>query len=83
MTASNKKTIETAGGGVFAFVRRWDCEPKKAPKHRRCQRITGTTGKKFLQTGGTGRESRKRPRPVVGKKPNGKCQLLIAINQYN
>jgi hypothetical protein len=31
--------------------------------------------KKSLQTGGTGRESRKRPALVVGKKPNGKSQM--------
>jgi hypothetical protein len=37
------------GGGVFAFGRKWACEPKKAPKHPRCQRIvTGTDWKKVL-----------------------------------
>ena len=33
------------------------------------------TGKKFLQTGGTGRESRKRPTRVGGKKTYEKCQF--------
>jgi hypothetical protein len=36
---------------------------------------TGGDWKKDLQTCEAGRKSRKRPTPVVGKKPNGKCQI--------
>jgi hypothetical protein len=35
----------------------------------------GRTGKRGLQTGGTGRESRKSLTQIVGKKPNGKSQV--------
>jgi len=40
--------------------------------------------KKDLQICGAGRKSRKRPTLVVGKKPNGECQLIwIAQTRMN
>ena len=62
------------GGSVFASGRKWALGAKSGIETPLCQRITGTDWKKDLQTGGTGRESKKRPALVVGKKPYGKSQ---------
>jgi hypothetical protein len=39
----------------------------------------GQTGKKLLQTGGTRRESQKRPTRVVGWKPYGKSEVIPVV----
>jgi hypothetical protein len=62
-----------------------DCMPKRVER-RKSQRSFPFTRekrkadcKKDLQTGGTGRDSRIRPTRVVGKKPDGKCQLINRV----
>jgi hypothetical protein len=63
---------------------------KRAERHK-SQRSAPFAGekpmsdwKKDLQICGAGRKSRKRPTLVVGKKPNGECQLIwIAQTRMN
>jgi hypothetical protein len=54
-----------------------------AAKRPLCQRKTGVDWKKDLQISGAGRKSRKRPRLVVGKKPNivqpERCKILFLL----
>jgi hypothetical protein len=58
------------GGGVFSSGKKWALGAQKGIETALCQR---TVWEKFLQTNGTGRESRKMPMRVVGKKPYGRC----------
>jgi hypothetical protein len=61
--------------GVFSSGRKRAWEDKTASKHPLCRRKPRAEWKKDLQTYCDGRESRKRPMLVVGKKPNGKSRL--------
>jgi len=62
------------GGGVFTSGRKGRWEHKKASEHSLCQRKAEAGLENGLATYCGGRESRKRPTLVVGKKPNGKSQ---------
>jgi hypothetical protein len=63
------------GGGVFSSGRKWALGAKKGIETALCQRKADAGLGKCLATCCEGRESRKRPTLVVGKKPNGKSRL--------
>src|ERR1017187_4754910 len=75
MKAKRVKTPETteevSSHGVEKRAERHKCQ-RSAPFAREKRRADW---KKDLQTCGEGRESRKRPKLVVGQKPNGKSQM--------
>ncbi len=62
--------------GVEKRVEKHECQ-RSAPFAREKPKVNR---KRNLQICGAGRKSRKRPKLVVGKKPNGKCQMNIGVN---
>jgi hypothetical protein len=68
---TTETTVEVSSHGVKKRVKR-----RKSQLNTPCVREKSRADwKKALQICGVGRESRKRPTLVVGKKPNGKCRI--------
>jgi hypothetical protein len=63
------------GGGVFAWGGKACGKVQMSTKRPLCQRKTEGEPKKGLADLWRGKESRKRPTLVVGKKPYGKSQF--------
>jgi hypothetical protein len=61
-------------GGVLASGRKRAVEPKKTSNTPSAGEEPRADWKKSLQISESGKESRKSPTPVVGRKPNEKCQ---------
>jgi len=64
------------GEGVFAWGGKACGKAQMSMKRSLCQKKTEADWNKELQIRGAGRKSRKRPTLVVGKKSNGKYQLI-------